>query len=190
MEAINCETASSYASYLATYIASPLKIEKLVLMEFSKAPPLHKIAEMRYQVEQQRKRFDKQLYVPAHEVPSLGRDYRMPGIVRAKPKPRVVPLAPPTANAVIDSVAADCGVPRADIVSRRRSMECVDARAVVVNVLLARGYGVGQVALRVGPFATSTIKSLRDNLGTYLARNPVARASYDRHMAAISEVVA
>ena len=62
------ETPRSYAAHLATYIASPLKIEKLVALEFDDVPPLHEIAEFRYRVEQQSKRFKRLSEVGLAEV--------------------------------------------------------------------------------------------------------------------------
>lgn len=48
-------TPLQYAAYLATYISSPIKIEGLVKYQFGRAPALHRIAEIRYQIEQRAK---------------------------------------------------------------------------------------------------------------------------------------
>lgn len=207
MEAINCETASSYARYLATYIASPLKIEQLVLLEFDEAPPLHEIAEMRYQIEQKRKRAGTDPYLNQKDISELGDHYRMPGTVKL-PKPvkvraSVRPAEPgetygasrtnpkvrsrAMADAVINGVADDCAISRADILGRQRAH--VEARAVAACVLLARDYSSSQVGRLMGRDHT-TISNMRDKLDIYLDRNPVARASYERHMAALKAVAA
>lgn len=188
----------SYAAHLATYIASPLKIEKLVALEFDHVPPLREIAELRYRVEREKKAFA----LPASikdKTDRDGEDYRPRSlvkpdpsqIVRPKPAPReYVPVVqrprvktPEAVREIIAKVAKAFGVTPDEIISRRRATLFVLARSTAIQLIRERKWASGehrhtitQIGCFFGNRDHSTICYAIDRFPDYLRYYPeVAR---------------
>lgn len=192
------ETPRTYAAHLATYIASPTKIEAFTRIEFGKAPPLHEIAEMRVQVERSRKPF-KNARRELYEVErGAAMKPHLPKRAKSKrdgtpkePKPRApyrapvsvwcgVPV-PQVARELIAEVAADFDIAVDEIVGVRRNLDKVHARSVVVRLLKERGWSLPRIGAVLGGRDHSTIINLYDKRDIYAARDARVSASYERN---------
>ena len=193
------DTPIAYARYLATYIASPTKIEKLVLLDFDRAPPLHVIANLRYTVEREKKAFGRDCYRIGNSATD-GEDFR-PRSLLGPPPPRVrtatvPPLPFDTGNpflqlyrltrAVSESVGRDFELPVAMIMGSGRLRDAVNARAVVINLLLRRGLGHAEIGRRLGK-DHSTIIHARKNFDLYMRRDERIAMSWARHLVLAEE---
>lgn len=189
------ETPRSYAAHLATYIASPLKIEKLVALEFDHVPPLHEIAELRYRVELQAKAFARSSFVKG-KTDNDGEHFAVRSLLpKPKPKPQAgrepgtpwpgwyKPPAPPLGTDVVRSVAYDFGFTVGQLKSGDRSKALVDARAVVSRILRDRGLSYPEIARALGRNDHSTPINSVAKFDIYAKRNPTVMASYERHSA-------
>lgn len=201
------DTPQAYARHLATYIASPTKIEALVRLEFERSPSLRWIANERYLIEQRRKpmnTYDRSN--PAYD----GIVYSVPGLVKPPaPKPSARSPAPrkrdyinvaakPKSNpflgpfkvgpAIVSSVAKDFGLDPSDITGLSRTRDIVDARATVAAVLKRWGRlsypAIGRV---LGGRDHSTVIHAVSMLDIYIRRNPTVADSYARHARMVEE---
>ena len=181
------DTPERYAAHLATYISSPTKIEALTRVEFGRAPPLHEIAGWRVAVERNMRRSS-----PSERV-SDADDFR------ARDYIEVTPLPPPpkeTGNpflqgyrltrAVAESVAKDFGITANDILGNRRWRLFIQARGVVVKLLIDRGAGFAELGRRMGRDHSTIIHRYRQ-FDTDVRHYPLMRSSYDRHLKLIEE---
>lgn len=197
------ETPEGYARRLASYIASPTKIEALVKLEFDRAPALHWIANERYLIERRRRPMNT--YDPSNPA-NDGIVYTVPGLVKA-PEPMQAAPKPPEPRqrdyihiraskepnpflspfklgpVIVASVAQDFNLDPEAITGPARSYDIVEARAVVAAVLKRWGRlsypAIGRI---LGGRDHSTVIHAVYKLDTYLERNPTARASYARHV--------
>jgi hypothetical protein len=179
------DTPHSYAAHLATYIASPTKIEKLVALEFDHVPPLREIANMRFHVEQQIKRFKRLTVLGLEEVaePEL-RTYPKSGTVYAPARVEIaecaIPdLSPRSHREVVTSVAKAFGLTYADVVSRGRRTALVCARAVAARILRDRGNSYPQIGRYLGNRDHSTIINLIEKYEARVARYPEMGVVYE-----------
>lgn len=190
------ETPHSYAAHLATYIASPLKIEKLVALEFDHVPPLHEIAELRFHVEQQHKRFKRLAAVGLEEVAEP--EARTYANSRTVYTPRHVELTDVEAEAltvrchreVIETVARAFGLSYAELLGRGRRTALVCARTVAARILRDRGNSYPQIGRYLGNRDHSTIINLVVKYEKRLARHPEMGVVYELLTAPDDEVVA
>lgn len=200
------DTPAAYAKRLAGYIASPTKIESLTKLEFGRAPPLHEIAQMRVRVEQEAKQPYCQAISDAKRDGAMDQDYRVKGLVKTPrvrdyivlgpPQPVVLQPEPPADNPFIGrvsltkrlakSVAIDFDIPVEPLLARSRLRRVVDARAVLINLLARRGYGMAEIGRRLGKDHSTIIHAV-NNFSTYERRNPDVTASWQRHLKLIAE---
>lgn len=189
-------TPESYAAHLATYIASPTKIEALVKLEFDRAPPLSQIAQARLNVERLARRF-QQVAALRTSRDSDGEDWRPASLlVRHKREPIVertkdyivieTPLCNPflgafMADNLVKSVARDFKLTAHDIRSDRRFKGLVHARAVIARILKERGWSYPRTARAIGRGDHSTAMNSVDKFTIYARENPLVQQSYDRH---------
>lgn len=201
------DTPQSYARHLATYIASPTKIESLTRIEFGEAPPLHTIAEMRFAVERETKSFrQRSRHWSRDSQATDGNHYAVPSLIKVARPPRVrdyIHVAPlpieehhenpflslyRVGSRVIESVARDFGMTSADILGKRRHNELVDARAVVAMTLKRWGRkSYPEIGRIMGGRDHSTVIHAVQNFDIYCRRNVTVSASYERHLALIEE---
>lgn len=191
------DTPHSYAAHLATYIASPLKIEKLVALEFDNVPPLHEIAELRYRVERAIKAFA----VPSPVKDKEGRDgenFAVRSLI--KPKPRTytnsrtvyVPAHVEVAAGfdfglkvrshaeLIDAAGKAFNLTYAEVIGPNRDTRHVCARSVAAKLLRARGNSYPQIGRYLGGRDHSTIINLCVNFDARARRHPLLQEVYDR----------
>jgi hypothetical protein len=178
------ETPHSYAAHLASYIASPLKIEKLVALEFDKVPPLREIADMRFHVEQQNKRFKRLSAFGLEEVAELKlRTYPKSGTVYAPVHVEIAEgaadLSPRSHREVVVSVAKAFGLTYADVVGRARHTALVCARSVAARILRDRGNSYPQIGRYLGNRDHSTIINLVTKYEARVARHPEMGVVYE-----------
>lgn len=197
------KTAHSYAAHLATYISSPLKIERLVALHFDKVPPLHVIAELRYRVERERKAFAIPKFT-SDRADRDGEDYAPRSLVR-RPQPRTyvnsrtvyvpkhVTLADSatlpmvyTQKEVVAAVAIAFGLTYEELRGPRRDTQAVCARSVAVRILRDRGNSTSCIARYVGRRDHSTILNLLRKFNARAEQHPQVALAYQR----ISELVA
>lgn len=194
MDILN-DTPARYARRLAGYISSPTKIESLTLMEFGRAPPLHSIAEMRFEVEGARRK--KEITACYSE------DYQLPSLIRpkkpVKPKPVVQKVIPQDsgnpflclhqlAGKLTESVLWDFGISKADLLGKSRKAKLVDARGVIAALLRRTGRrSYPEIARAVGRNDHSTAINLVSKIDWFCQRNPVAKESYEHHLALLEE---
>lgn len=91
---------------------------------------------------------------------------------------------------VVMDVASDFQLTVGDMTGKSRRELIVDARAVVVRILLERGWGCNQIARQLGRNDHSTVCNLRDNFPIYAARNGLVGWSYERQRLRNAGVVA
>jgi hypothetical protein len=191
-------TPRSYAAHLATYIASPTKIEALTRIEFGRAPPLHTIAEMRHRVEQERRRYGRQpRSLAKRETRNEADDYVLPSLVKPEPPIEPIELRPPSPNPfvglystgarVVASVASDFDLTPEDITGTRRFKKLIEARAVVAKVLRRWGRRSYPEIARVMHRDHSTVIHAVQHFDIYCRRNDLVGQSYLRHLALIEE---
>jgi hypothetical protein len=195
------ETPHTYAAHLATYIASPCKIEKLVALEFDKVPPLHEIARMRLRVEREAKRGPT--YWCKDSDVNDGEHYRPRSLVKPDPaivvRPRAaargyVPVTqrpsihtPAAVREIIAKVAEAFDVTPDEIIGRRRAMLFVLARATAVQLVRDRMWESGehrhtitQIGCFFGNRDHSTICYALDRFQDYLRHYQQVREAYDK----------
>lgn len=195
------DSPGRYAKHLASYIASPTKIESLTRIEFDTAPPLHEIAEMRFAVERARREFARPIWVKDSEERD-GEDYALPSLLRRPLRRRIVPaqiaFRPPVPStnpflqpwcltqAVVASVAADFGLCAADVMSVSRRRENVWARAVAIKLLSERGLSASGIGRKLGRDHSTVLWAL-DRFDVYERQCETVGASYRRHIALLEE---
>jgi len=190
------ETPRSYAAHLATYIASPLKIEKLVALEFDHVPSLHDIADMRFQVEKQNKRFKRFAALGLEEAaepevrvyPNSGTAYIPVHLEIAE-----VSLADSSVRChrdVVATVAKAFGLSYAEVVSDGRRTELVCARTVAALILRERGNSYPQIGRYLGNRDHSTIINLVSKYEKRLARHPEMGVVYELLATSLEETAA
>lgn len=188
------DTPQAYARHLATYIASPTKIESYTRLEFGEAPPLRWIADERYRIERSRRPMNTYYKDnPAHD----GKIFTPAGLVKLekpKPEPIVLPKlsenpfkGPFVAERVVELVAKDFGITVADMKGPSRKPALVDPRAVVIAALKRWGrYSFPQIGRALGRDHTSAIHSYQ-HFDVYAQRNPLVLPSYNRLVKLIEE---
>lgn len=147
------DTPQSYAKHLATYIASPTKIEALTRLEFDRAPPLHTIAAMRLAVEDEARRFKA---VGRHACKDKadrdGEDFAPRGLKVPLP-PKVKPISftplftsphPAAVREIIAKVAEAFGFTPDVLTSDRKFIAAVHARAVAIRLIRDRTWENGE----------------------------------------------
>lgn len=202
-------SAEHYARHLATYIASPLKIEALVKLDFSRnIPPLHAIAEWRYQHEQRgRREFapmqchdsatnDHVDFAPRSLIlPEPRRVGRPPKPVRARDyiwvdAEPIAPSEPPknpyigryaTGRRLVQSVAHDFGLYPSEVTGRGRSRPLVQARAVVAVLLRETGRSYPMIGNVLGGRDHSSVMWLVQEINKYIHQNDAVSISLARH---------
>ncbi|WPZ05506.1 helix-turn-helix domain-containing protein [Pelagerythrobacter marinus] len=109
------------------------------------------------------------------------------GHAPAPSKPPPPPLPPivfrplGVARDLLDSVAEDFGVSHGEIIGNGRSAKLVEARAVVITILRARGWSYPQIGKVLGDRDHSTVIHVAGKLDIYAERNPVVGQSLRRH---------
>jgi hypothetical protein len=190
------ESPQSYARHLATYIASPTKIEALTRIEFGRAPPLHDIAKMRLRVEREAARQPRRWIKDSED--SDGEDFR-PASIPAPPPPAVrkqraayVPVTmrprvmlPEPVRDILNAAAAQFGLSLELLLSKRKWRELVLARAVAIRLIRDRRWQNGahrhslpQIALYMNR-DHSTIKNALEQFGEYERQFPEVQQVYD-----------
>lgn len=189
-------TPHSYASHLATYIASPTKIEGLTVVAFGRAPPLHTIAQLRFAVEQADKRLKNlERLRGLHDEPDEEDCDEI--VIAPPPEPIVLAPEPPadnpfigrysTARRLIATVAADHDRAPAEITGHGRSAYLIDPRALVAHFLRKRGYSYPEIGRAIGGRDHSTAINLVRKFDICCRRNPETAQSYHRHLALLAE---
>jgi hypothetical protein len=206
---MNLDTPSAYARHLATYIASPTKIEAYTRVEFGRAPPLHEIARMRLRVERAAKREcrpgwikdgterDGVDFAPASLLPRTlppkpvkARIVRVP----AEPKPPRCHLAPwrfedmpDRVRTIFDQVILAFDITGEELTSKARSKRFVIARAVacrlVRSILNANGghiYSLPRIGLYLGGRDHSTVCHAIAQFDTYRKQYPEVAEVYEK----------
>ncbi len=185
------ETPESYARRLASYIASPTKIEALTRMEFGRAPSLRWIANERYLIEQRRKPMNTYYKDnPAHDghdfvVRSLLPPLRPP--VARKPSaklPKKVVLRPrlPAPTDLISAVASEFDYSLADIMGKGRSRALARCRQTIYSILRFQGFSYNQIALWMGRDHSTVIYGC-DHFDDYSQQHPLMREVFDKFTA-------
>lgn len=192
------DTPLSYAAHLASYIASPLKIEKLVAIEFDKVPPLHEIAELRYKVEREHKAFRRPAFVKDKEAGD-GEHFAVRSLLRA-PAPRTYPNSRTIYIPAHVEVSADfhaeltvrChrdlitasgkafNLTYEDVIGPVRRTRHVCARTVAARLLRDRGNSFPQIGRFLGGRDHSTAINLCANFDVRARRFPQIQEVYDR----------
>lgn len=90
------------------------------------------------------------------------------------------PSRPRLCSDTLDAVAEDFGIRVGDLIGPSREGYLVDARAVVVMLLVSKGWSAPQIGRMLGNRDHSTILNLRDKFSIYAARNGRVGWSYDR----------
>lgn len=198
-------TPEGYAAHLATYIASPTKIERLVGLEFDRVPPLREIADMRYRVEQAARRsvysfasvrgrpsddaidWQPRTFVAKRETkpepqPERERDYI---IIETTPSNPFV--GPFMASNLVKSVAQDFRFSVDEMCGERRHKPFVHARAVVARILKERGWSYPRIAHAIGRADHTTVINAVEKFDIYVRANPQVQQSYDRLSALMRE---
>lgn len=189
------ESPQSYARHLATYIASPLKIEKLVALEFDEVPPLHQIAEFRYRVEQQSKRFKRLSEVGLAEVaePEV-RTYPKGGTVYTPVSVEIADEVPPppvrSHREVVAAVAKAFDLTYKDVIGPDRHAKFVCARTVAARILRDRGNSYKRIGHFLGNRDHSTADNLVKGYERRLARHPQIGVVYEQLTTGAEEVEA
>lgn len=203
------DTPQAYARQLATYIASPTKIEALTKIEFGHAPKLHEIAQMRVEVERRAKRAQVAIYCNDSDSRD-GDHYRPASLVKPeradmggrRPDYIWVASAPApvtkdealnpfeglysTGARVIASVARDFGIEPEAITNQARHAHLIDARATVAKILKRWGRrSYPEIGRIMGRRDHSTIINLVRKFHIYANRNAAVLESYNRHLAMI-----
>lgn len=187
------DTAVSYARQLATYIASPTKIEALTRLEFDNAPPLHIIAQMRLRVERAAKPPRRARYCP-DSTRHDGDTFKPRSLVKIeKPKPVKLPpidLPPPTfvrageadkpmPESLIGAIAADFGTDLESVLSKQRALIPTRARQTIFAILCAKGFTRSQVG-RWMQRDHSTVVYGVDRFDAYAAYFPAMREIFTK----------
>lgn len=81
---------------------------------------------------------------------------------------------------LLHDVAEDFGITVGELIGKGRRERLIDARAVIVRILLERGWGCNRVARQIGRDDHSTVINLRDNFPIYAARDELVEWSYER----------
>jgi hypothetical protein len=199
-------SAEHYARHLATYIASPLKIEALVKQDWTTCPPLHDIAEWRYQHERRSRQefaprsFKGQEYNDNGEhwrprsfvKPPLGCEVRQRDYINVEGSGPVEHIKlPPLPDGLFEtriniparliaSVAEDFGLTPDELVSKSRFQTNAHARSVVIRLLFERGHSSTQIGRRLNRDHSSVLHA-RGMFDIYAKMNPVVGLSYERH---------
>lgn len=183
------DTPQAYARHLATYIASPTKIEAYTRLEFGEAPPLHTIANMRLQVEMTGKHYRnarRELWQVERENQPKPRTYDNSGTVYM---PAHVTIQHDHLNSisgvrshrdVVVAVAKAFGFTYAEITGPRRSTSLVCARAVAAKILQERGNSLPCIARYLGRTDHSTIHNLLSKYPARIAAHPQMAVVYER----------
>lgn len=192
------ETPRSYAAHLATYIASPLKIEKLVALEFDQVPPLHEIAELRYRVERERKTFAHQGFIKDKEDHDgdhfMVRSFLRPPAPRTYTNSRTVyvpahvevqddfdhGLNVRNHRDLIAAAASAFSLTYEEVVSPDRHTPHVCARSVAARILRERGNSYPQIGRYLGGRDHSTAINLHRKFDERAKRHPQIQVAYDR----------
>lgn len=184
---MNFDTPQAYARHLATYIASPTKIEAYTRLEFGEAPTLHAIANMRRQVEVSGKTYrnarrelweveresepkprtydnSRTVYVPAHVV------------LPEKPQPAIIR----SHKDVVTSVAHGFGLTYEAVTGARRFTVLVCARSVAAKILQERGNSLPQIGRYLGGRDHSTIHNLLVTYDDRVKSHPQMAVVYER----------
>lgn len=199
----------AYARQLATYIASPTKIESLTRVEFGEAPPLRTIAEMRFAVERETKTFKRNArHWNKDSEARDGEDYVPPSFFK-RPTPRAPrvtaridfdprPIEPHTnpflqtwclTRAVVASVATDFGLCAAHVAGKSRCRDYVWARAVAIRLLNECGLSAAGIGRKLDR-DHSTILHALDSFPIYERQCEKVSASYLRHKALMAQAEA
>lgn len=198
------ETPHSYAAHLATYIASPLKIEKLVALEFDHVPPLHEIAELRCKVERERKAFGT-IGAIKDKTDRDGEDYTVRSLLR-KPEPRTytnsrtvyVPahvefaddfdhgLTVRNHRELIAAAGSAFSLSYEAVIGRDRHTPYICARTVAARLLRDRGNSYPQIGRYLGGRDHSTAINLCAKFDERVSRHPQILVAYDRLSKAIA----
>lgn len=206
------QTAHAYAAYLATYIASPLKIEKLVERDWTYAPPLHEIAELRYQYEQSKKPKVMGVTRPNEGIEKDHLQWQ-PRSLLPKPRARTVqrqrdyiillptkpaksttlgdfPVSVGLARRLINSVARDFEVTPEEMVGERRHKHLVLARSVVAVLLKRRGWSYPRIARAIGRNDHTTVINAVRQFDIYQSQDDRVSESYQRHLMMLGQLEA
>lgn len=84
-------------------------------------------------------------------------------------------------RALIQNVADDLGVSYGEVIGRSRLPRFIDARSVIVMVLLGRGWSLMKIARVINRSDHTTIRNLRDNFPIYCRRNPEVAEAFERY---------
>lgn len=192
------DTPHSYAAHLATYIASPTKIEKLVALEFDHVPPLHEIAELRYKVERGIKAYRAPGWIK-DKTDEDGTDFVVHSPLR-KPAPRTytnsrtayVPAHVEVAagfdlgltvrnhRELVEAAAAAFNLTYEDVIGPNRHTRHVCARSVAARLLRERGNSYPQIGRYLGGRDHSTAINLCCKFEARARRHPQVQVVYDR----------
>ncbi len=182
-------TPQAYARHLATYIASPTKIEAYTRLEFGDAPPLHMIANMRLEVEASGKPYRnarRELRAVERENTVKPRTYNnsgtvyFPAHVTLPAELKIAPVATRSHKEVVTAVADAFGLSYEDLTGVRRFTQLVCARSVAVKILRERGNTLPQIGRYLGGRDHSTIHNLLVKYADRAARHPQMVTVYER----------
>jgi hypothetical protein len=189
------DTPNAYARQLATYIASPTKIQALTRLEFDRVPPLRKIADWRFEVEQKARRFKLMASVGLEEVaePEV-RTYAKGGTVYVPARVELPAAELPSITGVrchrdiVAAVAMGFGLTYAETIGQARGTQHVCARAVAARILRERGNSFPQIGRYLGDRDHSTIINLLSKYEARIAKHPQMGVVYEQLTAPVVAV--
>lgn len=192
MEAIDFQSHVQLANHLAKYISSADTIRAHCVRDWGKAPTLQEIVAMQAKYQSRRVKVVDEPVNGDEMMPRLGslpvsEPTRTLPVVTKQGRNTLWPrwYCPPGTffdiHALLDSVAGDFGLTRAQLIGSTRKVANTHARAVVVRLLRGRGWSYGQTGKALGGRDHSTIVHADQHFDTYAKQNPLVEISYRQH---------